>query len=127
MYHIVETDKSYEQTSADLESAIKKHDFGVLYVHDLGATLREKGVEFKEECMIFEVCNPVQATKVLNSDMSLNMVLPCRISVYTEKGRTKIGFVMPTQMLAALSKDEELAQTAEEVEEEMIKILDEAK
>jgi len=44
-----------------------------------GATLRSKGIDFEEECRVFEVCNPVQAAKVLASDMRLNMALPCRI------------------------------------------------
>ena len=127
MYHIVETAKPFEKASADFESAVKKHGFGVLHVHDLGATLRSKGVDFDEECRVFEVCNPMHAARVLKTDMSLNMVLPCRVSVFTEHGVTKIGFVMPTQMLAALSRDEELAQIAEDVEGEMLKMLDDAK
>ena len=46
MYYIVETDKSFDQASADLELAVKHHGFGVLYVHDLGTTLRSKGIAF---------------------------------------------------------------------------------
>ena len=43
-----------------------------------------------EECRVLEVCNPRQAAAVLSSDMRLNMALPCRLSVYTESGVTKI-------------------------------------
>ena len=53
---------------------------------------------------MFEVCNPGQAAKVLATDMRLNMALPCRISVYTEQGKTKIGLIKPVQMLAGLSQ-----------------------
>jgi uncharacterized protein (DUF302 family) len=127
MYYIVETDKSFDQASTDLEVVVKKHKFGVLHVHDLGTTLRARGVEFAEECKIFEVCNPVHAAKVLSSDMRLNMVLPCRISVFTEKGRTHIGFVRPVQMLSSLSRDPELVRVAEEVEETTIRMLDDAR
>jgi uncharacterized protein (DUF302 family) len=127
MYYIVETGKSFDQASADLESAVKRHNFGVLYVHNLGNTLRSKGVAFKEECKIFEVCNPVQAARVLAADMRLNMALPCRISIFTEKGTTKIGLIKPVQMLSALSQDAGLVQVAKEVEEKIIKMVDEAK
>jgi uncharacterized protein (DUF302 family) len=127
MYYIVETGKSFDQASVDLEAAVKNRDFGVLHVHDLGATLRAKGVEFAEDCKVFEVCNPVQAAKVLLSDMRLNMVLPCRISVFTEKGKTYIGFVKPVQMLSALSRDPELVRVAEEVEETTITMLADAR
>ncbi|MFZ2312290.1 MAG: DUF302 domain-containing protein, partial [Methylobacter sp.] len=91
MYYIVETGKSFNQASTDLEAAVVRNGFGVLHIHDLGATLRSKGIAFNEECKIFEVCNPGQAAKVLSTDMRLNMALPCRISVFTEEGKTKIG------------------------------------
>lgn len=127
MYYIVETDKTFEQAATDLESAVKRHAFGVLYVHDLGNTLRSKGIAFEEECKVFEVCNPVQASKVLSSDMRLNMALPCRISVFTEKGKTKIGLIRPVDMLSALSQDAGLVQVAKEVEATTIQMIDEAK
>ena len=127
MYYIVETDKSFDQASTDLESAVKRHGFGVLHVHDLGTTLRSKGIAFDEQCKVFEVCNPGQAAKVLSTDMRLNMALPCRISVFTEKGKTKIGLIKPVQMLSALSQDAALVQVAKEVEEKTIQMVDEAK
>jgi uncharacterized protein (DUF302 family) len=127
MYYIVETGKSFDQASADLDAAVKRHDFGVLHVHDLGSTLRSKGIAFDEQCKVFEVCNPKQAAKVLAADMRLNMALPCRISVFTEKGKTKIGLITPVKMLAALSQDPDLVQVAREVEEKTILMVDEAK
>ncbi len=93
LYYIVETNKSFDQASADLDSAVKRHGFGVLHVHDLGSTLRSKGIAFEEQCKVFEVCNPAQAAKVLSTDMRLNMALPCRISVFTDKGKTQIGLI----------------------------------
>ncbi|UOA08657.1 DUF302 domain-containing protein [Methylobacter sp. S3L5C] len=127
MYYIVDTDKSFTQASADLESSVKNHGFGVLHIHDLGNTLRSKGLAFDNECKIFEVCNPSQAAKVLSIDMRLNMALPCRISVYTEQGKTKIGLIKPAQMLLTLSQDKALAEVANEVEEKIMQMVDEAK
>ena len=127
MYYIVETNKSFNQASTDLESAVKSHGFGVMHIHDLGNTLRSKGIPFNEECKVFEVCNPGQAAKVLSTDMRLNMALPCRISVFTEQGKTKIGLIRPIQMLSALSQNAELLQVAKEVEEQTIQMVDEAK
>ena len=127
MYYIVESGKSFSQASTDLEAAVVRHGFGVLHVHDLGATLRSKGIAFAEECKVFEVCNPVQAAKVLSTDMRLNMALPCRISVYTEHGKTKLGMITPVKMLSSLSQDAALALVAKEVEEKTIQMVDEAK
>ncbi len=127
MYYIIDSNKSFSKAAADLESVVIHNGFGVMHIHDLGNTLRNKGIEFNEECKVFEVCNPIEAAKVLAVDMRLNMALPCRISVYTEQGKTKIGLVRPTQMLSALSKDPVLADVAKAVEEKIIKIVDETK
>ena len=127
MYYIVESNKTFKQAVTDLESAVIRNGFGVLHVHDLATTLRTKGVAFNEECKVLEVCNPIQAAKVLSTDMRLNMALPCRISVFTERGKTKIGLIKPIQMLSALSTDAALAEVAKEVETFTIKMVDEAK
>ena len=127
MYYIVDSGKSFEQASADLDAAVREHGFGVLHVHDLGATLRGKGIDFDEQCRVFEVCNPGQAAKVLSADMKLNMALPCRISVYTERGRTHIGLIRPAGILSALSPDPALADVAAEVEQQTIRMIDAAR
>lgn len=127
MYYIVESSKTFEQAATDLEAAVKRNGFGVLHTHDLGNTLRSKGIAFAEQCKVFEVCNPKQAGKVLATDMRLNMALPCRISVYTEQGKTRIGMIKPVPMLAALSQDATLVQVAQEVEAKTRQMMDEAK
>jgi uncharacterized protein (DUF302 family) len=127
MYYIVDSAKSFDQAATDLEAAVKKNGFGVLHVHDLGATLRGKGITFPEKCKVFEVCNPGQAARVLAADMRLNMALPCRISVYTERNQTRIGMLRPTEMLAGLSADPAITEAALEVEEKTRRMVDEAR
>ena len=126
MYYIAETDKPFEQAAQDLDAAVRRNGFGVLHVHDLGAALRGNGIDFDEQCKVFEVCNPGQAAKVLAADMRMNMALPCRISVYTEKGKTFIGMIRPQPMLGMLSKDPALAPIAAQVEDATTQMIDEA-
>jgi uncharacterized protein (DUF302 family) len=92
-------------------------------VHDLGRTLRSKGIDFPQQCRVYEVCNPQQAARVLLSDMSLNMALPCRISIYTEADRTRIGMIRPAGMLSSLSSDPALMDVAREVEASTMAII----
>ncbi len=127
MYYIVDSEKSFVVAAADFEKAIKKHSFGLMHVHDLASTLRSKDILFDEECKVFEICNPIQASKVLSIDIRLNMALPCRISIFTSTGKLKIGLIKPVEMLTALSKDVALIEVAKEVEEQMMQIIDEAK
>lgn len=127
MYYTVKSGKPFAQAVADLDAAVRRHQFGVLHVHDLGATLRSKGQPFEGECKVFEVCNPRQAAMVIGSDLRLNMALPCRISVYTEGGETRIGMIGPERMLGVLSDDPALDAIARGVGESTRRMIDEAK
>jgi uncharacterized protein (DUF302 family)/RNA polymerase-binding transcription factor DksA len=126
MYYIVPAAKSVDDATRDLEAAVRRHQFGVLHVLDLKETLTKKGFAFGPQCRIFEVCNPLQATRVLQRDMRLNMALPCRISVFEDQGATKIGTILPAELLRALSHDRGLAEVAETVETTIKAIIDEA-
>ncbi len=126
MYYIVPTEKSVDTAARDLDAAVKKRGFGVLHVYDLKQTLASKGVDLPAECRIFEVCNPQQALKVLTADMSLNMALPCRISVFQQGGKTMVGTMRPTELLGLLSRDPNLESIATDVDQALSAMIDEA-
>ena len=113
MKYIVETQKSQEQAVADLQVAVQRHKFGFLHIHDLQETLKKKGVDFPNACQILEICNPQNAKEVLTGDMDLKMALPCRVSVYSGGGKTKIGMIKPASILKELSDSPALALVAE--------------
>ncbi len=127
MLYIVETKKDVETAVRDLEAAVKRNNFGILHIHNLKQTLKEKGFDFPNGCKILDVCNPQQATRVLTQNMTVNLALPCRISVYQEGAKTKIGMVRPTALLTIFPGGEALKTIAEEVEQQTIKMIDEAK
>jgi uncharacterized protein (DUF302 family) len=127
MLYVIDTPKDVATATRDLEEAVKRNKFGVLHVHDLQKTLKEKGVDFPNACRILEVCNPQRAVQVLMGNMGMNMALPCRISVYQEQGKTKIGMIRPTALLALFPGAADLKTVAEDVERETIRMIDEAK
>ena len=119
------TDKTVSETAAALQGAVEANHFGVMQVHNLKETMAKKGVEFAHECLIFEVCQPQQAKKVLDQNMSVSTALPCRISVYEENGKTVLATLKPTTLLAMLNVPQ-LQQVAQEVEDTLVKIMREA-
>ncbi|MBW0434401.1 DUF302 domain-containing protein [Leptospira yasudae] len=127
MKYIVESKKSVEECVRDLEKEITERKYGVLHIHNLKETMKKKGVDFAEECRIFEVCNPHKANQVLSEDMEMNLVLPCRISVYSEKGKTKIGMIKPTSLLGLFSDSPKLSETAKQVEDDLVTIIEHSK
>ena len=125
MLLIVESKKPLEQVAKDLEEAVTRHKFGVLGVHDLKATMAKKGVAFARECRIFEVCNPHQAKKVLETNLEISTALPCRISVYEDGGVVKLATIRPTTMIE-LYATPGLAEVAKEVEASLEAIMADA-
>ena len=126
MLYIRETKKSVDQAFHDLEASIKQHGFGLLHHYDFKQTLKEKGFDLANECRVLEVCNPKQACEVLHMDMAINMALPCRISIYQEKGKTFIGMIPPATLLGLISQSAELMELAKGVEHSTRMIIDSA-
>lgn len=125
MLYIKESSKSLEQVGQGLESAAQRHQFGVLTVHNLKETMKKKGVEIELDCLIYEVCNPFQAKKVLEANPVVSTALPCRISVYRDQGKTRLATILPTEMLRGFNSPQ-LEPVAREVEQAMIAMMDEA-
>jgi uncharacterized protein (DUF302 family) len=108
-----------------LEEAAKANKFGVIGTINLTERIQAKGVDFVPQCVVIEVCNPVQAKKVLESNMAISTALPCRISVYEESGKVKVATLRPTAMLGLFGSPD-LAPVAQSVEESVVRIIDTA-
>lgn len=122
----VDSDKPVDWFREGLPEVCQKHAFGVLGLHDLKAKLIEKGQAFDRDCLVFEVCNPVKAKQVLETNPDISTALPCRISVFrTDEGRTRLATIRPS-LLLDLFRSPELVEVAREVEETMLVIMREA-
>ena len=125
MLYRVESRKSLAEVGRGLEAAAQKYKFGIIAVHDLKAKMNEKGVEFDRDCLIYEVCNPQQAKKVLEANAAISTALPCRISVYREGAGVTLATLRPTVLLEMFQAPG-LRAVAEEVEEVILKMMNEA-
>lgn len=126
MNYIRHTDESVETVFQRVQEVAKANGFGVLHTYDFKQILTGKGFDLPQEVRVLEVCNPGQAHQVLGMDIALNMMLPCRISVYEDGGRTAVGMVPPTTLLGLVSQDARIQSAAREVEATMEKIIEEA-
>jgi uncharacterized protein (DUF302 family) len=125
MLYRVQSQKNISEVARGLEQAAQKHKFGVLMVHDLKAKMKEKGVDFERDCLVFEVCNPHQAKKVLEANAEISTALPCRISVYGESGRVTLATLRPSALMEIFDAPG-LRAVAEEVEDTILKMMNEA-
>lgn len=121
----VTSTKSLDEIGRSLEEAAARHKFGIIATHDLKETMKNKGVDFAGECRIYEVCNPHQAKKVLETDGSISTALPCRISVYRAGEQYRIATLLPTALMEMFHKPE-LEPVAREVETVIKAMIEEA-
>lgn len=125
MLYRVKSRKTLGKVASGLEAAAERHKFGVMAVHDLKAKMNEKGVDFDRDCLIYEVCNPHQAKKVLEANAEVSTALPCRISVYSEGAGLTLATLRPTALID-LFKTPALRAVAQEVEDVIVQMMNEA-
>ena len=124
IYEVV-SNKSFDETVDAVITRTAANGFRVLHVHDVQATLAEKNFEW-EPLKIIEVCNAKYAHTALQIEVTVSLLMPCRINVYVTDGATVISTVKP-RSLAGMFDRPELQSFAEEVEEILLKIMDESK
>lgn len=117
--YTIETEKNMDEAIKDLEASLKEEKFGVLWTFDIKEKLQEKGLEFEKEFKVLEVCNPLEAQKVLNENEMAGYFLPCKIVVYEKNGKTKIGMPKPTSLISMLN-DDKMEQFAKDIEDRLI-------
>jgi uncharacterized protein (DUF302 family) len=117
--------KSISAIDTRLRESAARHKFGIIAVHDLQQTLKSKGVDLAHPCLVYEVCNPLQAKKVLDSDGALSAALPCRISVHEGPEGTVLATILPTAMMGMFNVPG-LYKVAQEVEDVILAIMREA-
>lgn len=125
MTYVKESSHTPDEVDLRLREAAQRHKFGVLNVQDLRVTLKSKGIDLGSECRVYDVCNPQAAAKALRNEMTASVVLPCRISVFTEGATTKIATVRPTDLMHATGV-KGVEDLAREIEREVVAIIDEA-
>lgn len=124
MFHYtVESPKTPEEAIESLTSSLKEENFGVLWHLNLQEKLNEKGVQFRQPYHILEVCNPAEAERVLSEEPLAGYFLPCKITVYEQNGRTRIGMPKPTALIGFMANDT-LSAIATDIEKRLIGCID---
>jgi len=124
--HTVKTQKSIDNAITDLTENLKEIGFGVLETLDFKKILSDKGLEFADNYKLMEVCNPHLAKQVLEANPDLGLLLPCTIAVYQKDNENYISLARPTSLLSMVS-DENLKISGEDIENGLIKIIENTK
>ena len=124
--HTVKTQKNIDDVIVDLTENLKGIGFGVLETLDFKKILTEKGLEFSDNYKLMEVCHPNLAKQALEANPDLGLLLPCTIAVYQKKDENFISLARPTSLLSMVS-EQNLKFSGEEIENGLIKIIENTK
>ncbi len=117
----LKSDKPFDTVVSNLEKQTAEHKFRVLHIHDVQATLAEKGLE-RGPLKIVEVCNAGLAHKALGKNVGVALFMPCRFSVYTEGNQTVVTLARPS-MISEMMPGAGLDELANDVEETLKKVM----
>ncbi len=124
--HTVKTQKSINDTITNLIDNLKEIGFGVLEILDFKNILQEKGQEFQNEYKLMEVCNPILAKQVLETNPDLGLLLPCTIAVYQKDKQNYVSLAKPTSLLKIVSEDN-MQFVGDEIEKNLINAIEKSR
>lgn len=118
------TDLPFDQVVTRIDEKTAAKGFKVLHVHDVAATLAAKGLQ-REPYKIMEICNAGYANEALQADPLVGLMMPCKINVYREGGKTQV-VAMRAEMIGQFFPEAHLEKMGEEVGRIAREIVDEA-
>lgn len=120
----VQTRKSLGDAVEDVKMKLQENGFGTLFELNFKDKVKEKGFEIEDNFVLLEVCNPSIASGILQEDIEVGYILPCKVVVY-EKGRSRyIGLLKPSALMDLV--DPSFGAMAKQVEATLIRSIDES-
>lgn len=123
--YTVTTAKNFDETVKIIQEEIIKAGLRVLYIHDIQASLLEKGFK-RDPFKIVEFCNAKYASEFLNADIKIGLCMPCKINVYIQNGQVFISGMRPI-VLKQFFPDANLDEKPEEIDQIIQNIINNAK
>lgn len=119
------TTKSFEEAVESVTNSLKERKFGVLWQLNFKDKMAEHDIDFPNNFMILEVCNPQKANEVLSAHIEVGYFLPCKVVVYEKDGQVFIGTAKPGMLINMMGYDD-LDKVGSEVESILIESIDAA-
>lgn len=108
MIFTARTKQNCTQVEERIEDDAKAYGLMMKKHFPFSKQLPEAGFEINEHASVFELCKPSVAAKLLNSHPELNVLMPCRISVYVKDKICYASTLNLQVLLAQLECSEEL-------------------
>lgn len=111
IYKIV-SNKSIEQIIEKVPAACEEKKFALLQTYVYHEIVESKGFPIERKVYIYEVCQAKVAATMLTDYPHFSIFMPCRISIYEDKGKVVISTMNMEIMLNAVRSNKELYREA---------------
>jgi len=78
----------YNEARGQIVEALKKEGFGVLTTIDVKQTLKQELDKDFRQYVILGACNPALASRALENELEIGLLLPCNVIVYETRNIT---------------------------------------
>ena len=114
----------YDEARERTVDALKQEGFGVLTSIDVKQTLKQKLDKEFRKYVILGACNPVLASRALEHELEIGLLLPCNVIVYeTDPGKSAVAAMAPIPALEIVGSRPELRTIASEADERLRRAL----
>lgn len=118
----IELNDTFAGAVPKVKAAFQEQGFGTLTEIDVQATLKAKIGRDIEPYLILGTCNPNLASKALDVEREIGLLLPCNVVVTERDGRTLVHALDP-QVMVSLPENEALQAVADDAAERIGKAL----
>lgn len=125
MLYQKESKKIIDKFCADLTIALAKRKYEIVSASDITLKTPDGQKQNDAMCRIISVGNMKKIEKLIEKDIALSLVLPYHICVQSQGNITRILLLRPKGLLA-LFGELKLKPIAEDLEENIIKAIEEA-
>lgn len=113
----------FGETVERVKALLRDEGFGVLTEIDVQGTMKQKLGKDMRPYVILGACNPPLASRALDAEPEIGLLLPCNVVVAEREGGTWVGAVNP-QSLVQLSDSGDLQAVADEADARLRRVLE---
>jgi uncharacterized protein (DUF302 family) len=121
----VNVDIPFQAALERATTALKAEGFGVLTTIDMQQALKEKLGRDIRGYTILGACNPSLASRALDAEPEIGLLLPCNVLVYErEDGHASVAAMAPGAALGLVGDNPSLRAVATEADERLRRALE---
>lgn len=116
----------FDSAVQEVKKALKDQGFGILSEIDVQKAMKEKLDKDMDKYLILGACNPPLASRALDSEIEIGLLLPCNVIVYQNGADVLVSAMLPSVGMSFVENDM-LGEVAEEAESKLKTALDNLK